>query len=138
MPESLVTEQRYLQNDKLRQVNSELISLSEQARVLKGLDTKEFMDPALCSDKMRELNEKVKELRILKTSLMGQDLIGARIAEIEALNAALEAGPEWMDVIDEDLIGEIVDIITVRSPEQISIRLVCGLEITENIARVVK
>ena len=131
----LVAERRFQRNDRLRQVNSELVSLSEQAHVLKRLNAKGYMEPALCFEQMRELNDKVKDLRILKTSLMGQDQIGAKIAEFEALYAALDAGPDWMEVIDEELIGEILDKITILSPEQISIRLVCGLELTETIER---
>ena len=134
----VVAERRYQRNDRLSQVNNELSSLSEQAHVLKRLNTKGYMEPALCFDQMRELNEKVKALRILKNSLMEQDQIGIKIAELESLLAALEAGPEWMETIDEELIGEIVDKIIVRSPEQISIRLVCGLEFTENINKAVR
>ena len=133
-----VAERRYQRNDRLLQVNNELISLSEQALVLKRLKTKRYMESALYYDQIRVINDRVKELRITKINLMETDQISARIAEFESLSAALDAGPEWMEIIDNELISEIVDKITVRSPEQISIRLVCGLELNENINKVVR
>jgi len=131
-------ERWYRQNDRIRQVNKELELLSEQVLVLKRLMNKGYIEPALYYTKTQETNVKIKELRTLKTVLMKRDQTGAVIAALESLSAALEAGPEWMENMDGDMFEEIVDKIIVLSPEQIKIRLACGLELYENIQRMVR
>jgi len=133
-----VADRRYKQNDRIIQVNSELQALSEQALVLNRLKNKGYTEPVLYFAQMRELNARVKELRSLKASLMEQDRLGATILAFESLAAALETGPEWLEGIDGELFGGVVDKITILSPEQIKIRLTCGLELTENIERTVR
>jgi hypothetical protein len=57
------------------------------------------MEPALYYAQTQKINDKVKEMRALKTRLMEQDQAGVTISSLESLSAALEAGPEWMDLI---------------------------------------
>ena len=131
-------DRRYRQNDRIAQVNNELEALSEQILVLKRLNTKGYMESASFYAQTQEINVQVKELRATKANLMEQDHTGAAVASLEALDAALQSGPEWLDDMDADLFDEIVDKVTVLSPEQIRIRLACGLELTENIQRMVR
>lgn len=133
-----LAERRYKRNERIVQVNNELISLIEQTHVLKRLQSKEYVEPALYVSQTKEINIQVKALRALKESLMEQDETGAAVAALESLYAALEAGPEWMEDMDGELFGEIVDKVTVVSPEQVKFRLACGLELTENIQRAVR
>jgi len=129
---------RYKYNDGIRQVNKELEFHSEQVLVLNRLMGKEYIEPALYYAQTQEINVRVKELRALKAGLMERDQTGAVVASLESLDAALDAGPEWLEGMDADLFAEIVDKITVLSPEQIKIKLTCGLELTENIQRMVR
>ena len=134
----MFAERRYKQNDRIKQVNHELGILSEQALVLKRLMNKGYMEPALYYTKTQELNVKVKDLRTIKNGLMGRDQTGTVIAAIESLDAAMEAGPEWIEDMDDELFEDMVDRITVLSTGQIRVRLSCGLELTENIQRMVR
>jgi DNA invertase Pin-like site-specific DNA recombinase len=129
-------DRRYKQNDNIRQVNTELETLSEQVLVLNRLKNKGYMESALWLSKTQEAHTKIKELRTLKAGLMDRDQAGGVITAIESLDAALAAGPEWLESMDRDLFEETVDKIIVLSPEQIKIRLYCGLELIENIQKV--
>ena len=133
-----VADRRYRKNDRFVQVNNELNALSEQALVLNRLKNKGYIEPALYFTQIGEMNNKVKELRALKASLMEQDRLGATILAFESLAAALETGPEWLDGMDGELFGEVVDKIMVLSPERVTFHLACGLELTENIQRTVR
>ena len=133
-----LADRQYKQNDRIAQVNNELEALSEQILVLKRLNTKGYMESASFYAQTQEINAQVRELRALKSSLIKQHQTGGSVASLEALDAALETGPEWLDGMDEDLFDEIVDKVTVLSPEQVKIKLACGLELTENIQRMVR
>ena len=128
----------YKQNDKITQVNNELNALAEQILVLKRLKNKGYTEPALYFAQMQEINDKVKDLRILKSRLMGLEQTGTAIAAIQSLSTVLESGPEWLEDINEDLFLEVVDRIIVHSSEQITIKLACGLKLAENIQKVVR
>ena len=133
-----IAERRYQLNDRIGQVNKELQNLSDQAHVLKRLSGKGCIEPVIYFDKMREIQAQLKDLRALKISLMQKDQVGSAVDSIKALNDILESGPQWLDNMDESLFDEIVEQITVISPERIKIRLRCGLELTENIEKVVR
>jgi len=130
-----MVERLYRQNDRIGQVNKELQDLSEQAHVLRRLNNKGYIESALYFEQMRELNEKTKELRELKLSLMQRGETGRSINAIKGLVSILESGPEWVDDMDDMLFNEIVDKVIVISAEQVKIRFRCGLELIENIER---
>ncbi len=132
-----LADRRYKASDRISQVNSELNALAEQVLVLKRLRSKEYMESALYYSKTQEIGARIKELRTLKASLMEQEHTETAAA-LEALQATLESGPEWLDGFDEDLFETMVERITVTSPEQVKFRLFCGLELAESIRRAVR
>ena len=50
----------------------------------------------------------------------------------------LDDAPEFLEVFDGELFGELVDKIIVDSNERLRFRLINGLELTENIERTVR
>ena len=60
------------------------------------------------------------------------------IASTKELMEILEGGPDFLADFDEELFGELVDMIIVESNDRLRFRLKNGLELAETIERTVR
>jgi len=133
-----VTDRRYRSNNKMCELNKEIAELSEQILILNRLKSKGYIESALYFTQVQEINHKIKTLRSVKRKIMESDEADSVIEATEQLLDLLDDSPEWLDEMDAELFEDMVERITVESPERIKIRLCNGLELAETIKRTVR
>ena len=87
---------------------------------------------------MDEIDHKLRELRKLRRRILEAAGEDQQIQKTKRMLEYLEDGPEWLDEITADLFVELIEQIIITSPEQVKFRLLNGLELSENIERVVR
>lgn len=125
-------------NRKISDIDNEIARISEQNLVLVRLKSKGYVDSALYLSQMDEIEHKLRELRKLRRRLLevaGED---QQIQETERILEYLSDSPEWLDEVTSDLFRELIDRITIISPTRLKFRLLNGLELSENIERMVR
>ena len=102
------------------------------------LDELDYVDSALYLSQMDEIDHKLRELRKLRRRLLEAAGEDRQIHDTERMMEYLEDGPEWLDEVPSDLFGELLDRIIIISPERLKFRLLNGMELSENIERMVR
>lgn len=87
---------------------------------------------------MDEIDHKLRELRKLRRRLLEAAGEDQQIHDTERMMEYLEDGPEWLDEAPSDLFGALLDRIIIISPERLKFRLLNGMELSENIERMVR
>ena len=83
------------------------------------------------------LTEQLRAAKLEKERLLDTEHDEA-IASTKELIEILEDGPDYLPAFDEELFGELIDIIIVDSHDQLRFRLKNGLELTETISKAVR
>ena len=125
-------------NRKISDIDNEIARISEQNLVLVRLKSKGYVDSALYLSQMDEIDHKLRELRKLRRRLLEAAGEDRQIHDTERMMEYLEDGPEWLDEVPSDLFGELLDRIIIISPERLKFRLLNGMELSENIERMVR
>lgn len=125
-------------NRKISDIDNEIARLTEQNLVLVRLKSKGYVDSALYLSQMDEIDHKLRELRKLRRRILEAAGEDQQIQKTKRMLEYLEDGPEWLDEITADLFVELIEQIIITSPEQVKFRLLNGLELSENIERVVR
>ena len=125
-------------NRKISDIDNEIARISEQNLVLVRLKSKGYVDSALYLSQMDEIDRKLRELRKLRRRLLEAAGEDRQIHDTERMMEYLEDGPEWLDEVPSDLFGELLDRIIIISPERLKFRLLNGMELSENIERMVR
>ena len=125
-------------NRKISDIDNEIARISEQNLVLVRLKSKGYVDSALYLSQMDEIDHKLRELRKLRRRLLEAAGEDRQIHDTERMMEYLEDGPEWLDEAPSDLFGELLDRIIIISPERLKFRLLNGVELSENIERMVR
>ena len=125
-------------NRKISDIDNEIARISEQNLVLVRLKSKGYVDSALYLTQMYEIDHKLRELRKLRRRLLEAAGEDRQIHDTERMMEYLEDGPEWLDEVPSDLFGELLDRIIIISPERLKFRLLNGMELSENIERMVR
>ena len=125
-------------NRKISDIDNEIARISEQNLVLVRLKLKGYVDSALYLSQMDEIDRKLRELRKLRRRLLEAAGEDRQIHDTERMMEYLEDGPEWLDEVPSDLFGELLDRIIIISPERLKFRLLNGMELSENIERMVR
>jgi site-specific DNA recombinase len=113
-------------------------STKTTTRLLSGLKSKGIIDSALFLSQSAELSGKMRLLKAEKNKLMEQDEDDSAINDTQNLIDIIMDGPEKLNHFDDTLFYSIVDLIVVESNEQIKFRLTNGLDLSENIQRMVR
>lgn len=125
-------------NRKISDIDNEIARVSEQNLVLARLKSKGYVDSALYLSQMDEIEHKLRELRKLRRRLLEAAGEDQQIRETERMLEYLADSPEWLDEVTADLFSELIDRITIISPTRLRFRLLNGLELSENIERMVR
>ena len=124
-------------NRRLADIDKEIAQISEQNLVLTRLKSKGIVDPALYLSQLDELERKVKDLRRLRRKVLETSGDDSRIRATESMLEYLEDAPLWRETPDSEWFDALIDQIILLSGEQVQIRLINGLQLTEPIGKAV-
>lgn len=127
-----VRERELRSNQRLSDIDKEIASISGQNLVLTRLKSKGCIDSALALSQSDELGLKLRDLRRLRRKLLEAAGEGNGLKAIEAMLDYLE-GAQWADEITPELFEDLVERITAASADEVRIRLLNGLELTERL-----
>lgn len=85
-----------------------------------------------------EVERKLKDLRRLRRRIMETTEEDEQIQATEGMLGYLEQSPDWMETADGALFEYLIDRLILVSPEELKIRLLNGLELTEHMERTVR
>ena len=119
------------------ELNKQISELASQNQMLAKLKQQGLIDSDIFIFQSNELTEQLRTAKRKKESLLAVDGDNT-IVQTRELMEILDDGPDFLDSLDVELFGELVDKIIVESNEQIRFRLKNGLELTETIERTMR
>ena len=119
------------------ELNNQIAELTRQERLLSLLKKQGAVDPDIFISRSGKLAEQLRAAKQAKSRLMDAEE-DQTIARTQELLDILNDSPEFLDVFDGELFGELVEKIIVDSNERLRFRLINGLELTETIERMVR
>ena len=139
----LLTDLQTAQNGKLLwsldivELNKQIADIVRQERLLAELKRQGLVDPDVYITRSNTLSEQLRTAKLEKERFLESEE-DQTIQQTQAVLDALDNGPEFLVVFDEELFRELVEKIIVESNECLRFRLVNGLELTEPIERTVR
>lgn len=119
------------------ELNNQIADLTRQERLLAVLKKQGAVDPDIFISRTDRLAEQLRAAKQTKSRLLNAEE-DQTIDRTQQLLTILNDAPEFLEVFDGELFGELVDKIIVESNERLRFRLINGLELTENIERTVR
>lgn len=124
-----------LKNNKVAEIEKQILDLSEQTLVLNRLRSKEILDPAVFMSQVNKIEKDISNLRQMKRQQLeffdrDQDIITTQI-----LIDIIENGTPQITQFDESLFNDLVDHVKVGEKDEVIFHLINGLELTEKIER---
>lgn len=119
------------------ELNNQIAELTRQERLLAVLKSQGAVDPDIFISRTDRLAEQLRAAKQAKERLMDADE-DQTITQTQELLDILDDRPEFLESFDGELFSEMVDKIIVESNERLRFRLINGLELTENIERMVR
>lgn len=119
------------------EINKRISELTSQNQLLTMLKQQGLVDSDIFITQANALTEQLRAAKLEKERLLDTEHDEA-IASTKELIEILEDGPDYLPAFDEELFGELIDIIIVESHDQLRFRLKNGLELTETISRAVR
>lgn len=141
--ERLLSDLRTVRNRRLLwsldvvELNNQIADLTRQERLLAVLKKQGAVDPDIFISRTDRLAEQLRAAKQTKSRLLNAEE-DQTIDRTQQLLTILNDAPEFLEVFDGELFGELVDKIIVESNERLRFRLINGLELTENIERTVR
>ncbi|NYB73165.1 recombinase family protein [Sedimentibacter hydroxybenzoicus DSM 7310] len=125
-------------NRKINDIDKEIAQLTEQNLVLVRLKSKGYVDSALYLSQTGEIDFKLRELRRLRRRIMESTGEDRQIKATEAMLDYLEASPEYLEELTEELFETLVENITISSEIEMNLNLYNGLTLKETMERTVR
>ena len=125
-------------NRKISDIDKEIAHLSEQNLVLVRLKSKGYVDPALYLSQQGEIEQKLRTLRRLRRRILDSASEDAQIQDTKIMLDCLEDGPQWLEEPSPELFESLVRRIVIVSADTLKFTLLNGLELTEQIRKVVR
>lgn len=125
-------------NRKINDIDKEIAQLTEQNLVLVRLKSKGYVDSALYLSQTGEIDFKLRELRRLRRRIMEANGEDRQIKATEAMLDYLEASPEYLEELTEELFETLVESITIASETEMNLNLYNGLTLKETMERTVR
>lgn len=132
-----VREMELRSNRRLADIDKEIAQISEQNLVLTRLKSKGIVDPALYLSQLDELERKVRDLRRLRRKVLEASGDDSQIRATGSILEYLEDAPSWREEPDSEWFDTLIDRIILLSGEQVQIRLINGLQLTEPVGKAV-
>ena len=116
---------------------NQIAELTRQERLLALLKKQGAVDPDIFISRSNRLAEQLRTAKQAKNRLMDAE-DDQTIIRTQDLLDILDDGPEFMESFNGELFSEMIDKIIVESNERLRFRLINGLELRENIERMVR
>ena len=128
---------RMLWSSDIIELNKKMSTLSSQNQVLATLKQQGLIDPDIFISQSNELTKQLRNAKLSKERLLAVDSDNT-IDLTKELMEILETGPEILKNFDEELFGDLIEMIIVDNNEQLRFRLKNGLELVETIERTIR
>lgn len=125
-------EQELRSNQKLSDIDREIAKLSAQNLVLIRLKSKGCADPALILSQAEEMGRRLRELRRERRKVLDAAGGDEQILSTESMLDYL-SGAQWQAEVTPELFEMLVERLTVVSEQEVKLRLLNGLELTERL-----
>ena len=136
--EKLIQRLEYLQSrtseniERIRQIDKEIADLSAKNLVVTRLHTSGVLGTAEYSMQTSEIGNKITELRIERRKKLNEDENDMLLDALKSLNETIKEY-EQNGEFDENLFEQIVEKIVVDESSRITLHLIGGLTLTEEI-----
>ena len=120
-------------NPKIAKINKEIADLLERNQVINALQTKGILDSAIFISQTNEINQKLLNLKTLKSKSINENNDDENLESTEELIYILKSNQEILDTFDETLFDNIVNQIYADNKEYMEFKLINGLIITERL-----
>ena len=131
-------ERQLRSNRKISDIDKEIARLTEQNLVLIRLKSKGIVDSALYLSQLDEIEHKLREYRKVRRRILESASEDEAVQATEAMLDYLEDHADWQDNVQEELFESLIGRISLRADNRLRIRLINGLELTEEIERAVR
>ena len=133
----IIRNRRMLWSVDIIELNKKISTLSSQNQVLATLKQQGLIDPDIFISQSNELTKQLRDAKLSKERLLAADSDNT-IDLTKELMEILDAGPDILNNFDEELFGDLIDMVIVDSNEQLRFRLKNGLELVETIERTIR
>ena len=133
----IIRNRRMLWSADIIELNKKISTLSSQNQVLATLKQQGLIDPDIFISQSNELTKQLRDAKLSKERLLAADSDNT-IDLTKELMEILDAGPDILNNFDEELFGDLIDMVIVDSNEQLRFRLKNGLELVETIERTIR
>ena len=123
-----------LWSEDIVELNKQISDIASQERLLAQLKQQGVVDPDIFISRSNLLAERRRELKLKKERILYAEE-DHTIQRTQELIDVLESGPDWLEALDEELFGALVEKIVVEDNENLHFRLINGVEVTEPIER---
>ena len=120
-------------NPAMLAVNKAIADTSEQSYKVSMLQAKGILDADACTEKLRDINARLTELRRERRRLLKNEDIGDVINAVKRTVSAVQDGPETLFAFDETIFSDLVEKIIAEAQTRIRFRLYGGIELTEEL-----
>lgn len=124
-----------LKNNKIAEIEKQILDLSEQNLVLNKLRSKEYLDAALFMSQINTIEKEISELRDKRRQLIMNSDEDKTNEYTQLVIDIIENGTPRMTTFDESLFYSLIDHISVDVQDEITFILVNGLRLKEQIER---
>ena len=125
-------EQELRSNQKLSDIDQEIAKLSAQNLVLIRLKSKGCADSALILSQKEEMGRRLRELRRERRKVLDDAGGDEQIQTTESMLDYL-SGAQWQTEASPELFEVLVERLTVVPAQEVKLRLLNGLELTERL-----
>ena len=128
---------RMLWSEDVISLNKKISDILSQVQFLTQLQQAGGVDPDTFITSNNKLNEQLRRLKQEKARLLDTDSDDLADRTRDLMDV-LEDGPDFLAGPDAELMGELVEKITIESNDALRFRLHNGLELRESIERTVR
>ena len=121
--------------ETIQDIDKKLADIEEQRKVLMGLQTRGYLEPAVYTRGNNELSQEAEQLLRRKESLIS--FISSDSRHLSEVSALLQFATKaaMLNVFDGELFSRFVDHIFVYSRTEIGLVLKCGITLKERLVR---
>lgn len=120
-------------NPAMLAVNKAIAETAEQCHKISILQTRGLLDADACAVRLREINNRLTELRRERRQLLKNEELEETIEALRQTADIIRNGPERLDGFNENIFSELVEKIVAESQTRIRFRLYGNIEITEEL-----
>jgi len=124
-------------NQRIGDIDAEIAKLTEQNLVLTRLKSKGYMDSALYLSEVDKINGRARELRKLRRSILESTHEDKQIRQTEDMLEYLDSPSDWLETVEPDIFAMLIDRLLLTAEGTVKIRLLNGLEVTEELRKAV-